>query len=219
MTSTMSASPTPITHLITASPASGDETPLDNEIAFNDSVVGSYDPNDKLLDPKVLSPAEVAQGETPIEYTIRFQNTGTYLAERVVILDTLSEDLQWESMRFIASSHDHHWYITDGVLHVIHNDIMLPDSNANEAESHGFFKFSMLPMTDLQDGAAYDGGVDFGLEFHGRAGLGRESLADAGDLGVVQGDRRLAPGGGEPDESSDVAADQLLPHRVVQGRA
>jgi len=144
---------TDITHMLTADPIGTDETPLDNVYTFNDSVVGSYDPNDKLLSPAVLTPDEVALGETPIEYTIRFQNTGTFLAERVVILDTLSTDLQWESMRFIASSHENTWYIVDGVLHVIHNDIMLPDSNANEAASHGFFKFSMLPTTDLDNGS------------------------------------------------------------------
>lgn len=147
---------TDIIHTFTADPIGTDETPLDNVYTFNDSVVGSYDPNDKLLSPAVLTPSEVALGETPIEYNIRFQNTGTYLAERVVILDTLSTDLQWESMRFIASSHDQHWYIVDGVLHVIHNDIMLPDSNANEPESHGFFKFSMLPKTDLGNGSTIE---------------------------------------------------------------
>jgi len=145
---------TDIAHTLIADPMTADETPADNTTHVTDSVVGSFDPNDKLLTPAVLSPTQVALGETPIEYTIRFQNTGTYLAERVVILDTLSEDLQWESMRFVASSHANHWYITDGVLHVIHNDIMLPDSNANEAASHGFFTFSLLPKSDLQDGAS-----------------------------------------------------------------
>ena len=142
----------PIAHTLTLDPIATDETPANNTYTFTDIVVGSYDPNDKLLTPNVLSPAQVAAGETPIEYTIRFQNTGTYLAERVVILDTLSEDLQWESMRFIASSHTNHWYITDGVLHVIHNDIMLPDSTSDEPGSHGFIKFSMLPKSDLVDG-------------------------------------------------------------------
>lgn len=147
---------TDITHTLTADPITTDETPSDNTYTFNDSVVGSYDPNDKLLSPAVLTPDEVALGETPIEYIIRFQNTGTYLAERVVILDTLSNDLQWESMRFIASSHDQHWYIVDGVLYVVYSEIMLPDSNANEAASHGFFKFSMLPKTDLVNGSTIE---------------------------------------------------------------
>lgn len=143
---------TPIAHVLTASPVATDETPLDNVYTFTDSVVGSYDPNDKLLSPAVLPPSEVAAGTTPIAYTIRFQNTGTYMAERVVILDTLSEDLQWSTMRFIASSHAHEWYIRDGVLHVVHSGINLPDSTSNEPASHGFFTFSMLPGTHLQDG-------------------------------------------------------------------
>ncbi|HNU58065.1 MAG TPA: T9SS type A sorting domain-containing protein [Flavobacteriales bacterium] len=145
---------TSIVHTLTADQLTTDETPLDNVAIYTDSVVGSYDPNDKLLSPARLTPDDVAAGATPIEYTIRFQNTGTYLAERVVILDTLSNDLQWESMEFVASSHDQHWYITDGVLHVIHNDINLPDSTSDEPGSHGFFTFRMLPKTNLGDGSS-----------------------------------------------------------------
>ena len=147
---------TPLTYTLAVDPMATDATPENNQHSIRVIVVGACDPNDKLLSPAVLTPDEVAMGETPIEYTIRFQNTGTFLAERVVILDTLSEDLQWESMRFIASSHDQHWYIVDGVLHVIHNDIMLPDSNSNESASHGFFKFSMLPKTDLGNGSTIE---------------------------------------------------------------
>lgn len=147
---------TAIDHTLTINPLVSDETPADNIADLVTEVVGSYDPNDKLLTPAALTPDEVALGETPIEYTIRFQNTGTYHAERVVILDTLSEDLQWESMRSIASSHDQHWYIVDGVLHVVYDNIMLPDSNANEPESHGFFQFSMLPKSDLVNGSVIE---------------------------------------------------------------
>ncbi|MBK8709475.1 MAG: T9SS type A sorting domain-containing protein [Flavobacteriales bacterium] len=147
---------TPIEHLLVASSPIADETPEDNAAHFSDIVVGSYDPNDKLLSPAKLSPEVVAVGETPIEYTIRFQNTGTYLAERVVILDTLSEDLQWASIRFLDSSHPNHWYVTDGVLHVIHSDINLPDSTSDEAGSHGFVRFSILPNTNLTNGSVIE---------------------------------------------------------------
>ncbi|MBL7944644.1 MAG: T9SS type A sorting domain-containing protein [Flavobacteriales bacterium] len=147
---------TPLNYTLRVDPTAMDATPENNQQSIRVVVVGACDPNDKLLSPAVLTPDEVALGETPIEYTIRFQNTGTYHAERVVILDTLSTDLQWESMRFIASSHDQHWYIVDGVLHVVCNEIMLPDSNANEPESHGFFKFSMLPKTDLVNGSTIE---------------------------------------------------------------
>ncbi|HRF80384.1 MAG TPA: hypothetical protein PL070_09895, partial [Flavobacteriales bacterium] len=57
---------TEIVHILSADPIATDETPLDNVHAFNDSVVGSYDPNDKLLSPAVLTPDEVTLGETPI---------------------------------------------------------------------------------------------------------------------------------------------------------
>lgn len=143
---------TPLLHTLTAMPVEGDETPDDNIVLWNDTVVGSYDPNDKLISPATLTPAEVAAGQTPIEYTVRFQNTGTYLAERVVILDTLPDGLVPESIQFLASSHDNHWYVTDGVLHVVHEDIMLPDSTSDEPGSHGYVMFRIMPRTDLMEG-------------------------------------------------------------------
>lgn len=144
---------TPIEHTLTAGPVLGDETPLDNVALFNDVVVGSYDPNDKLLSPATMSPAQLQAPEARIEYTVRFQNTGTYLAERVLILDTLPPGLILESIEFLASSHANTWYLTNGVLHVIHNDIMLPDSTSDEPNSHGFIRFSIKPEPTLANGA------------------------------------------------------------------
>lgn len=144
---------TPINHTLSAAPNASDETPLDNFVVIIDSVVGSFDPNDKRVRPEVLPPAIVQAGTTPIEYTIRFQNTGTYLAERVVIVDTLPEGLQPQSIEFLSSSHSCHWYVLDGVLHFIHEDINLPDSTSDEPGSHGFVRFRILPASDLSDGA------------------------------------------------------------------
>ncbi|HRD54711.1 MAG TPA: T9SS C-terminal target domain-containing protein, partial [Flavobacteriales bacterium] len=96
-----------------------------------DSVVGSYDPNDKLLSPAVLTPDEVTLGETPIAYTIRFQNTGTFLADRVVITDTLPDGLQWNSVAMLDASHPFNWFLNNGVLHFIFDDINLPDSQSD----------------------------------------------------------------------------------------
>ena len=130
---------TPIDHLFSAVPQLPDTTPLNNSIAFHTEVVGSYDPNDKLLEPSEMFPNEILNGDH-IEYTIRFQNTGTYPAERVVITDTLSTDLDWGSMEYISGSHDNTWYLQNGVLQFIHDPIFLPDSNSNEPESHGYVK-------------------------------------------------------------------------------
>ncbi|MBK9418786.1 MAG: T9SS type A sorting domain-containing protein [Flavobacteriales bacterium] len=153
--STLAAVPldTPIEHLLTASPVLGDEAPYDNVAVYNDVVVGSYDPNDKLLSPAAMSPAQLLDPTARIEYTVRFQNTGTFQAERVVILDTFPEGLILESIQFLASSHPNTWYLTGGVLHVIHNDIMLPDSTSDEPNSHGFIRFSIKPEPTLPNGS------------------------------------------------------------------
>lgn len=143
---------TPIDQTLSASPIAGDETPLNNIVVITDSVVGSYDPNDKRVRPEALPPAIVQAGATPIEYTIRFQNTGTFMAERVVIVDTLPAGLQPQSIEFLASSHSCHWYVLDGVLHFVHEGINLPDSTSDEPGSHGYVQFRILPDADLIDG-------------------------------------------------------------------
>ena len=56
---------TSIVHTLTADPITSDQTPFDNTAMYSDSVVGSYDPNDKLLSPARLTPDEVAAGEHP----------------------------------------------------------------------------------------------------------------------------------------------------------
>jgi uncharacterized repeat protein (TIGR01451 family) len=144
---------TPIEHMVTIDPLVTDLTPLNNVQVAAAVVLGSYDPNDKLLSPAAMSPTQLQDPAARIEYTIRFQNTGTYLAERVVILDTLPEGLILESIQFLASSHPNNWYLTGGVLHVIHNDIMLPDSTSDEANSHGFIRFSIKPEPTLPNGS------------------------------------------------------------------
>jgi uncharacterized repeat protein (TIGR01451 family) len=125
-----------------------DVFPENNSRTLQPVVVGSYDPNDKQVLPPRLTPEEAAT-DSVLEYLIRFQNTGTYLAERVVITDTLSADLRWDTFRFLESSHPCHWYVSDGVAHFVFNDIMLPDSNANEPESHGHVRFKIRPRVGM----------------------------------------------------------------------
>ena len=139
---------TAIDHLFAAIPASSDTTPEDNSAAWNDVVVGSYDPNDKTASDSTLTPTQVINGEW-IEYLIRFQNTGTFMAEHVRITDTLSTDLQWGTFKYISSSHDNYWFLANGTLVFQYDNIQLPDSNSNEPESHGFVKFRIKPNPDL----------------------------------------------------------------------
>ncbi|MBP6643249.1 MAG: T9SS type A sorting domain-containing protein, partial [Flavobacteriales bacterium] len=129
------------------------------------AVVGAYDPNDKQAEPATMSPAEVMTGER-ITYTIRFQNTGNYPAERVLITDTLESGLQWNSLRPIAASHAHHWYLHNGVLHVLFENINLPDSTSDEPGSHGFFRFSMTPQPTLPAGELVHNSANIYFDFN-----------------------------------------------------
>lgn len=107
-------------------------------------VVASYDPNDKtaFLDGKPEA-SKIAPDKS-LEYLIRFQNTGTDTAFNIVITDTLTTLLDPGSVVPGASSHPYTFSLRDGkVLVFSFNDILLPDSNTNEAASHGFVKFSI----------------------------------------------------------------------------
>ncbi len=115
--------------------------------------IGAYDPNDKMGYPKGYMEDHLIEANTDIEYKIRFQNTGTDTAFRVVILDTLSTFLDPASIVPGASSHRYEFDILgSGILQFTFNDIMLPDSNVNEPASHGFVKFRISQQPDLPDG-------------------------------------------------------------------
>lgn len=142
------------TELVTSvgiAPDATDEWLSDNSDHADQIVVGSYDPNDKMVTPSMLSPADLSAG-MPLDYTIRFQNTGTASALLVRITDTLDMRLDLLSFRFLASSHPCAWFIQDGVLAVVYEGINLPDSTSNEQESHGFFRFEIKPTPDLMLG-------------------------------------------------------------------
>jgi uncharacterized repeat protein (TIGR01451 family) len=111
--------------------------------------IGAYDPNDKAGYPIGWDEDHLIEVNEAIEYKIRFQNTGTDTAFKVVILDTLSQYLNVASLRPGVSSHPYQLDILPhAVLQFTFDNIMLPDSNVNEAASHGFVKFRIDQQTN-----------------------------------------------------------------------
>lgn len=116
---------------------------------------GSYDPNDKQGFPLGRGTAHRIRAGQELEYLVRFQNTGTDTAFTVVIRDTLSAWLDPATVRPGVSSHPYTWELSgQGVLIFTFNNILLPDSNTNEAASHGFIQFRMEQQHDVPFGAA-----------------------------------------------------------------
>jgi hypothetical protein len=115
-------------------------------------VIGAYDPNEKNAVPRGVGPAHFITPETPLVYRIHFQNTGTDTAFTVVLRDTLSPWLDPGTIRPGASSHPYTFELAGaGMLSFSFHNIALPDSNINEAASHGFVQFSIAqrPNTPL----------------------------------------------------------------------
>jgi uncharacterized repeat protein (TIGR01451 family) len=131
-----------------------------NQFALNDSPptldidctvnTGSYDPNDKHGYPIGYGAAHYVRPGTEIAYKIRFQNTGTDTAFTVRVIDTLSTWLDPTTVKFGASSHPYRYDLCgEGIVHFIFENIMLPDSNVNEAASNGFATFTVTPRADV----------------------------------------------------------------------
>jgi uncharacterized repeat protein (TIGR01451 family) len=105
---------------------------------------GAYDPNDKRGIPEGYGNLHYIEPGTPLEYTIRFQNTGTDTAFTVVITDTLSDNIDPATFQYLGASHGVRPELYgDGILRFTFNNIMLPDSNVNEPASNGFVKFKI----------------------------------------------------------------------------
>ncbi len=147
---------TTLCHTAQIIPNVADQNSVDNTANLCQTVVGSYDPNDKQVSPETLSPNNVGAGE-PLVYTVRFQNTGTYLASLVAIRDTLSPNLDPATLRVLNASHPFTWSLHgDGIVEFRFDGINLPDSTSDEPGSHGFVQFSVQPRSTLQLGAMAD---------------------------------------------------------------
>jgi uncharacterized repeat protein (TIGR01451 family) len=106
--------------------------------------IGAFDPNDKQGFPEGIGEEHAIAPNTPLEYMIRFQNTGTDTAFTVVIRDTISSLLDIGTLQLGLSSHSYTWRILEqNILEITYSNIMLPDSNINEPASHGFVKYNI----------------------------------------------------------------------------
>jgi uncharacterized repeat protein (TIGR01451 family) len=141
-------------------PAGSFTTGFVNHFPFNDAdpwldrqcneVVGSYDPNDKTGYPLGVGNEHFIAPNTELTYLIRFQNTGTYQAFNIIVKDTLSEYLDPTTIRPTGASHPYHWDLSGkGILTFYFDNINLPDSAANEADSHGWASFRIHPKGSL----------------------------------------------------------------------
>lgn len=150
---------------VTANPVSGDQTEADNTHTLNQTVIGSYDPNDIncLEGNQVL----IANVDKYLHYVIRFQNTGTASAINVKVANTLDSKLDWTTMQLESMSHSGRVAINDGREVTFNfNNINLPDSTSDEPQSHGFIAYKIKPMNNVVVGNIVNNTAEIFFDFN-----------------------------------------------------
>ncbi len=130
--------------------------------------ISSLDPNDKTPQPMGYDEtAHYINQNTAISYRIRFQNTGTDTAFKVVVLDTISPFMDLGTLQMGASSHAYTWRIyEERILEVVFKNILLVDSTTNEEASHGFFKYKISQKRDNDLGSKITNIADIYFDFN-----------------------------------------------------
>lgn len=139
-----------VTATATILPLEGDANSADNSALWSVTITGSYDPNDIQVDRPKISPEELADG-MDLTYLIRFQNSGTDTAFTVRVDNPVPVNADFNTFDFIAASHPVQISYTAATskLSFLFNNILLPDSNTNEPESHGYILYRMQPRSTL----------------------------------------------------------------------
>jgi uncharacterized repeat protein (TIGR01451 family) len=132
-------------------------------------IIDSFDPNDKAVSPEGVTDQHYTPTGRALEYVVRFQNTGTDVAYKVVVVDTLSEHLDVSTLRVGAVSHPYKLHVSGKgrpVLTFTFDNINLPDSNANEPASHGRIQFSIKPKADLPEKTRVENFADIFFDYN-----------------------------------------------------
>ncbi len=126
-------------------PQSGDENTIDNLFILNQTVVGSYDPNDiTCLEGDVVSPTEIGNY---LHYNVRFENTGTAPAENIVAKVVVnSTDFDINSLQLMNTSHPVDARINGNIVEFIFQSINL------ESGGHGNVLLKVKSKSNLQQG-------------------------------------------------------------------
>ncbi|PVW13332.1 DUF7619 domain-containing protein [Marixanthomonas spongiae] len=146
-------------------PVEEEVTPEDNVYEFEQTIINSYDPNDK----QVLQGEEIYEDEVDgyLDYLVRFQNTGSASAVNITVTDTLSDNLNWNTFRTLSSSHDYRVEILDGnAVSFIFEDIYLPPESSDPEGSNGHIAFQIKPNETLSIGDEVENTANIYFDFN-----------------------------------------------------
>jgi uncharacterized repeat protein (TIGR01451 family) len=130
-----------------------DCTPNDNTISQKYLVYGAIDPNDILVSPKGYGTEGYILPHQVLTYTVRFENVGNFAAQNVEIVDELPKELDVNTFKMIATSHENlRTEITGNIVKFIFDGINLLSSSEEMNKSQGYVTFSIVPLVGLEEG-------------------------------------------------------------------
>lgn len=146
---------------VTASP--DEETPENNIAKLTQTVVNSYDPNDKTcLEGVILDPDDVGEY---LHYLIRFENKGTAEAVNIRVQDDIdTTKLDIKSFIPLNSSHLFTTTVTNNKVVNFHfNNINLP---FDDASNDGYVLFKIKSKNNLVEGDQIVNGAGIYFDFN-----------------------------------------------------
>ncbi|WP_298391663.1 T9SS type A sorting domain-containing protein [Flavobacterium sp.] len=122
-----------------------DVAPSNNTASITQTIVGSYDPNDKqeTHGGKILHSTFTSNDY--LTYTIRFENTGTAEAINIRVNDILDSKLNPNTIKMIAASHPYVLQRTGTELNWKFDGINLLPSVPNTQIGQGYITFQIKP--------------------------------------------------------------------------
>jgi len=147
----------------TVNSADVDENTNDNMFVLNHTVVGSLDPNDKTcLEGAVITPGLIGEY---VHYLIRFENTGDYAAQNIVVKDMI--DLSKFDISTLVPTDASHSYITKisegNKVEFIFENVNLPFDDAN---NDGYIAFKIKTKSTLKVGDSFDNEANIYFDYN-----------------------------------------------------
>lgn len=147
-------------------PMAGDETTQDNLFQLNQTVLNSYDPNDKYcLEGEVESPVKIGDY---LHYIINFENIGTADAINVVVKDVIdTAKFDEKSLQVLSSSHPVEAKISGNVAEFVFQNINLTTTgNGGGGGGHGNILLKIKTRANLAIGDVVTNKADIFFDYN-----------------------------------------------------
>jgi hypothetical protein len=140
-------------------PSEVDETPLDNTFTYQQTVVGSFDPNDKTcLEGNIINAENIGKY---LHYSINFENTGTAAAEKIVVKDIIDiTKFDMSTLQILSTSHPATTKITGNKVEFMFDNITLAPT------FHGNVVFKIKTKNNLTVGSTVSNKAEIYFDYN-----------------------------------------------------